>query len=177
MENFDKKVPDVMIVRIPKFRAVTSGLMTFEDLFGGGFGEWQESHKNLFKPVIFDCPDFLTGEDDKVEWFWAIKDEVTKDDVKPYKIVEFPGGLYAVAVSVDGDDDSHNKVRAKMAKWLENTNFVLDDDRRFAGHMIYVDDEIKKGLGYHQLNLYAPIKLGTKKNQPPILATTPRAPI
>jgi hypothetical protein len=25
--------------------------------------------------------------------------------------------------------------------------------------MIYVDDEIKKGLGYHQLNLYFPIKL------------------
>lgn len=27
------------------------------------------------------------------------------------------------------------------------------------GHMIYVDEEIKKGLGYHQMNLYLPIKL------------------
>ena len=25
--------------------------------------------------------------------------------------------------------------------------------------MIYVDDEIKEGLGYHQMNLYIPIKL------------------
>lgn len=26
-------------------------------------------------------------------------------------------------------------------------------------HMIYADDEIRKGLGYHQMNFYAPIKL------------------
>lgn len=158
-EKLDNKVPDIMIVRIPTFRTVTSGLMTFEELFGGGFGEWQESHNHLFKPVIFDCPDFLTGKDGKAEWFWGVKDEVTEEDVKPYKITEFPGGLYAVAVSVDGDGESHNKVRAKTEKWLENTNFVIDNNRRFAGHMIYVDDEIKEGLGYHQLNLYAPIKL------------------
>ena len=48
-EKLDNKVPDIMIVRIPNFRAVTSGLVTFEELFGGGFGEWQESHKHLFK--------------------------------------------------------------------------------------------------------------------------------
>jgi len=158
-EKLDKKIPDVMIVRIPKFRSVTSGLMTFEELFGGDFGPWQEAHNHLFKPVIFDCPDFLTGKDDKAEWFWGIKDEVTEADVKPYEIIEFQGGLYAVAVSVDGDGESHDKVRSKTEKWLENTNFIIDNDRRLMGHMIYVDEEIKKGLGYHQMNLYAPVKL------------------
>ena len=158
-EKLDKKIPDVMIVRIPKFRSVTSGLMTFEELFGGDFGPWQEAHNHLFKPVIFDCPDFLTGKDDKAEWFWGIKDEVTEADVKPYEIIEFQGGLYAVAVSVDGDGESHDKVRSKTEKWLENTNFIIDNDRRLMGHMIYVDEKIKKGLGYHQMNLYAPVKL------------------
>ena len=157
-EKLDNKIPDIMIVRIPKFRAVTSGLAPWDEVFGA-FHEWQPAHNHLFKPAIFDCPDFLTGEDDKVEWFWGIKDEVTEIDVEPYEIVEFPGGLYAVAVSVDGDGESHNKVRGKTEKWLEGTNFVIDNDRRFAGHMIYVDDEINEGLGYHQMNLYAPIKL------------------
>jgi len=157
-EKLDKRVPDIMVVRIPAFRAVTSGLVTWDEVFGA-FHKWQPEHKHLFKPVIFDCPDLLTGKDDKVEWFWGIKDEVTEDDVKPFGITEFPGGLYAVAVSVDGDGESHDKVRGKTGKWLANTNFVIDDTRRLAGHMIYVDDEIKKGLGYHQLNLYAPIKL------------------
>lgn len=162
-EKLDNKVPDIMIVRIPKFRAVTSGIMTFDELFGGDFGPWQEDHNHFFKPIIFDAPDFLCGKDGNAEWIWAVKDEVTEADTYPYEIIENPGGLYAVAVSVDGDGESNNKVRSKTEKWLESTNFVIDSERELMGHMIYVDDEIKEGLGYHQMNLYTPIKLkGTK---------------
>ena len=32
-------------------------------------------------------------------------------------------------------------------------------NHEFAANMIYVDDEIKEGLGYHQLNLYVPVKI------------------
>ncbi len=162
-EKLDHKVPDIMIVRIPAFRAVTSGLMTFEELFGGDFGSWQRTHNHLFKPVIFDSPDFLYGKDGKAAWIWALKDEVTETDVQPYDIIVYSGGLYAVAVSVDGDGESHDKVRSKTEKWLDSTNFIMDNDRELMGHMIYVDDEIKEGLGYHQMNLYAPIKLIDKK--------------
>ncbi len=88
-----------------------------------------------------------------------VKDEITSADTTPYEVVEFPGGLYAVAVSVDGDGESQDKVRGKIEKWLGGTNFVVDNDRALMGHMIYVDDEIKEGLGYHQMNLYTPIKL------------------
>ena len=148
-----------MVVRIPNFRAVTSGLAPFEEVFGA-FHQWQyQADSKLFKPIIFNGHDFLTGVDGKVEWFWAIEDSVTEIETAPYKITNVKGGLYAVAVSMDGDSESHNKVRAKTEKWLESTNFVIDDTRRFAGHMIYADDEIKAGLGYHQMNLYAPIKL------------------
>lgn len=158
-EKLDNKIPDIMIVRIPKFRAVTSGLISFEELFGGEFEPWQEAHNHLFKPVIFDAADFLCEKDGKVEWIWALRDDVTKDDVSPYDIIEYPGGLYAVAVSVDGDGESNNKVRNKTERWLERTSFVIDKERGLMGHMIYVDDEIKEGLGYHQMNLYTPIKL------------------
>jgi len=158
-EKLDKKVPDIMIIRIQEFRAVTSGLLTFEGLFSGDFESWQEAHNHLFRPVIFDCPDFLCGKDGKVEWIWAIKDEVSEADTYPYEIINHPGGLYAVAVSVDGDSESHDKVMKKIEQWLENTNFTIDSEREFMGHMIYVDSEIKEGLGYHQMNLYTPIKL------------------
>ena len=101
----------------------------------------------------------MTGKGDKAEWFWAVKDDVAQSDVSPYEIVEFAGGLYAVAPSIDGDGESHDKVRAKMAKLLGATNFVEDASRAKMGHMIYVDDVIEKGLGYNQMNLYEPIKL------------------
>ena len=164
-EKLDKKVPDIMIVRIPGFRAVTSGRMTFEELFSGGFEPWQESHNHLFEPVIFNCPDFLCGRGDEAEWIWAIKDDVSEADTYPYEIIEFPGGLYAVAVSVDGDGESYSKVMKKTEKWLESTNFTIDSERDSMGNMIYVDDEIKEGLGYHQMNLYVPIKLREKSKE------------
>ncbi|MDE6320052.1 MAG: MerR family transcriptional regulator [Lachnospiraceae bacterium] len=157
-EKLNDKVPDIMIVRIPKFRAVTSGAMSYEDIFGK-FQLWQEAHNDFYKPIIFDAPDFLCDNNGNLEWIWRIKDEITAADTAPYEIMEHPGGLYASAVSIDGDDESGNKVLQKIQKWIEKTNFVIDDSRATSVHMIYTDDEIRKGLGYHQLNFYAPIKL------------------
>lgn len=152
----NNKIPDVMIVRIPTFRAVTSGLLPFNELFEV-FGSWQEANNHLFKPIIFDGCDFLTGVDDKMEWFWRVHDDVTETDVTPYTLTTLTGGLYAVATCIDGDGESHQQVREKMFTWLESSDFVLDSTRREAGHMIYVEDDIQEGLGYNQLNLYLPI--------------------
>ncbi|MCL2707606.1 MAG: MerR family transcriptional regulator [Defluviitaleaceae bacterium] len=163
-EGLDKKIPDVMIINIQKFRAATSGLASWEEVFGA-FNEWREAHDHLFKAVLFDSSNFLTGEGDLVEWFWGIGDDVTEQDVAPYAVTEFCGGLYAVAVSVDADGESHGKVRQKTKKWLETTNFVEDTSRRSMGNVIYPIDEIKKGLGYHQMNLYLPIKLGDESRR------------
>ncbi len=157
-EKLNSKVPDIMIVRIPKFRAVTSGAMSFEDVFGK-FQMWQEAHNDFFNPILFDAPDFLCENNGNLEWLWRIRDEITEADTAPYQIIEHLGGLYAVAVSIDGDDESGNKVRQKTEKWVEKTNFVIDKSRATSVHMIYADDEIRKGLGYHQMNFYTPIKL------------------
>ena len=54
-EKLDSKVPDIMIVRIPKFRAVTSGAMAYDELFGT-FQLWQEAHNDFYQPTIFDAP-------------------------------------------------------------------------------------------------------------------------
>ena len=164
-EKLDNKIPDIMIVKLPPFRAVTSGRMSFEALFGE-FMPWQEQHNHLFIPIIFDSCDVLSGTGEEFEWFFAIGADVGETETYPYQIVLHPGGLYAAAVSIDGDGVSHSKVRDKIAKWLERTNFVYDDSRDFMGHMIYVDDEIKAGLGYHQMNLYTPIKLKNSEAVP-----------
>ncbi len=143
-EKLDNKVPDIMIVRIPKFRAVTSGAMAYDELFGT-FQLWQEAHNDFYQPTIFDAPDFLCERDGRLEWLWRLKDEITAADVAPYEIIEHPGGLYAAAVSMDGDDESGSKVMQKVEKWLEKTNFVMDESRAASVHMIYADDEIKEG--------------------------------
>jgi len=165
-EKLDKKIPDVMVVRIPKFRAVTSGDDHYDDALSGLMGwAWDESRRNhYFKDVIFDCADFLIRKDGMFEYVIAIRDNITKADAAPYEVIEFEGGLYAMAMSINDDHESIGKVELKICERLEkNTNFEYDESRGVLGTMPYLneseDDEIKKGLGYHQLLRLVPIKL------------------
>nr|MDE5741006.1 MerR family transcriptional regulator [Oscillospiraceae bacterium] len=91
-EKLNDKVPDIIIVRIPKFRAVTSGEMSYEDIFGR-FQTWQEAHNDFFQPIIFDAPDFLCENNGSLEWIWRIRDNITEADTAPYEIIEHTGGL------------------------------------------------------------------------------------
>lgn len=77
-----------------------------------------------------------------------------------YEIIDFEGGLYAAAISVDGDDDINGRVFEGVQKWLETSGFEMDErtGHRTMCHMI-VTDNIRKGLGYDQLDIYIPIKL------------------
>ena len=96
---------------------------------------------------------------DKLEFIMAIKDHITEADTAPYKIIEFEGGLYAMAVCIDDDHESANKVENKICRWIETTNFMYDESRGVMGHMNFNDEEIKKGLGYEQFLRFVPIKL------------------
>jgi len=167
-EKLDKKIPDVMVIRIPGFKAVTSGDQRWGDMFeNGGYMNQLWKHCHLYKNVIFDCFDFLLPKNDKAEWICAVKDGVTDADVSPFKIINFPGGLYAMAVSIDDDDESIQKVEEKISRWIENTNFEHDKSRDFMFNMpfLYEDgadiayQDIEKGLGYKQQQRYVPIRL------------------
>ncbi len=167
-DQLDKKIPDIMVMRMPDFRAVTVGEQTWEDMFKSGgymYQLWQ--HVHLFENVIFDCFDFLLSKEDKAEWICAVKDHVTSEDVAPFDLIDFHGGLYAMAVSIDEDNESIQKVEEKVSKWIEGTNFELDHDRSIMFNMPYLYEdgrdpfyrEIEIGLGYKQMQRYFPIKL------------------
>lgn len=171
-EKLDKKIPDVMVIRIPEFKAVTVGEQSWEDMFKSGgymYQLWQ--HVHLYKNVIFDCFDFLLSINDKAEWICAVKDDITNADVSPLKLIDFPGGLYAMAVSIDEDNESIHKVEEKVRKWVDSTNFELDKSRHVMFNMPYLYEEgrdiaymdIEKGLGYKQMQRYFPIKLKDKR--------------
>ncbi len=167
-EKLDKKVPDIMVVNIPGFRAVTVGEQSLEDMFKDGgymYQLWQHCH--LYKSVIFDCFDFLLTKNDKAEWICAVNDGVTDTDVSPFKLFDFPGGLYAMTVSIDEDNESIQKVEDKVYRWIESTNFEFDKGRNVMFNMPYLYEDgrdtaykdIEKGLGYKQMQRYFPIKL------------------
>lgn len=167
-EELNKKIPDIMVVRIPGFKAVTTGIQSWDDMFkeGGYMNQlWQKCH--LYKNIIFDCFDFLLYRDENAEWICAVNDDVTDADVSPLKLIDFPGGLFAMAVSIDEDDESIQKVEEKVRRWIENTNFEFDNSNNVMFNMPYLYEDgrdiaykdIEKGLGYKQMQRYFPIKL------------------
>lgn len=159
-----KKAPEVRIIQINPFKAFSSGADSIENVMGP-FQEWQEAHNHLVKKMMYGSPDFLWFEEDKATWIWAVEDGVTAEDVAPYELIEFEGGLYAEAMSIDGDDDMGNRVHAGILKWLEDSGFELDErpGHRVMGHMLNPTEEIKGALGYDQMDLYVPIKIRERK--------------
>lgn len=167
-EKLDKKVPDIMVVRLPDFRAASCKTQPWKELFKEGgdmFRLWKYTH--LYKDIIFNCFDFLISKGDKAKWVCAVKDDVTPEDIAPLDIIDFTGGLYAMAVCIDEDNESISKVESKVEKWIENTNFEMDSSRDVLLNMPYLYEpgrdtlymDIEKGLGYKQMQRYFPIKL------------------
>lgn len=159
-----KRAPEVRIIQINPFKAFSSGLDNIDNVMGT-FQQWQEEHNHLVKKLIYGAPDFLWFEEDmRAVWIWAVEDWVTEADVEPYEIIEFKGGLYAAAMSVGGDDDIYGRVYEGIKKWLETSGFELDErpGHRTLCHMLNPNDEIKAALGYHQLDIYVPIKVRIK---------------
>ncbi|MCL2187364.1 MAG: MerR family transcriptional regulator [Defluviitaleaceae bacterium] len=162
LEN--RKLPSVMVVRLPKFRAVFSGWKT-EGHHNMEFWEWGENNKHLHKNIVWDNSNFILDKEISCETnaqIFAIHDHVTEADTAPYKIIEVEGGLYATAICVDMDDESMTSLYPQILKWLRGTNFTHDTARHLMAHMLCPGSDIKQGLGYHQLQRYVPIKFNTE---------------
>ncbi|MCL2188276.1 MAG: MerR family transcriptional regulator [Defluviitaleaceae bacterium] len=155
MERTDKQVFHVQVVKLPTFSAVSSGGCTY----GHKFWEWSEGHKDLFKNIVWDNYEFYLPDDITA---CALQDGVTPTDVAPYEIITVEGGLYAGIVCIDMDDEGFNSLERKFTHWLEGTNFIKDEKRVQISHMLFPHDDIKNGLGYHQVQVYIPIAFNEK---------------
>lgn len=167
-----KKAPEVRVLRVNPFRAFTSGIVTADVLFGA-FGRWQEAHKHLLKKIMYGAQDFVwidEGKDGRHygEWILAVEDWVSEEDVAPYKLFEFAGGLYAVAVSIDDDGESLLGVYNMIRKWIDSSGFEYEARHECEMLMTILnlddrnDDEINNALGYKQLEIFIPIKIRGK---------------
>ena len=152
-DKLDKQIPDVMVVRIPPFRAVAGDIDRLMDWV------WNDARKGYFKDIIFDCADFLIRYPNHDEYIIALNDHVTIENCVPFSVIDFPGGLYVMAMSINDDYDSIHKVEKKIYRWIETTGFEIELERGVMGNMAFMDDEIVKGLGYEQLQRYVPIKV------------------
>ena len=156
------KLQNMRAIEIPKFRAVSSALKTFDELFGdGGFNHWLGQNKHLIKNLIYASPDFMWHEGEKNVWIWAVNDDVTETETAPYEIMEFPGGMFLVATGDENDNDDLNETVSCMMKWIENSDAFEYGDFPKSGmcHMPNGGGLIDKALGIAQQEIFLPLKL------------------
>jgi len=166
------KMQNMRGIEIQKFRAVSSGPKTLDELFGNeGFVLWVREHRHFLKEHMYEPTDFLWHEDEKITWdsgknIWAlaIKDDVTNADVAPYEIIEFPGGMFLVATGNENDNNDLEETISCMRAWIRNSEVFEYGDFPKSGmcNMPNPDGAFDKALGIAQQQIYLPLKFRSK---------------
>ena len=154
----------VRIIELPACKMVTSGPAIGEDAFapGGGLDRFDKWFSEYDKQRIdhFYPRDFMwSPPGGGFQWGYAV-DEIPAD-TNGLEVIDFPGGLYAVAISVDADGQDHDRVYNGILDWVSKSGcFVLDetDERRSMGN-ITSPQSVKNIMGYNQMDLYFPIAI------------------
>jgi hypothetical protein len=143
----------IRIIELPACRMATS---KGHDL--GAFDQWWSALDNTrsdkFFPRDFMYFDKQAGE---LVWLYALPEGANSG---PYRVVDFAGGLYAAAISRDGDDADGERVMNAIKEWVKAAGCFADDEsdtRPVLFHVITSDRAFEK-MKFRQLDIYLPVK-------------------
>jgi hypothetical protein len=148
-------IEGIRILELPSARMATSGNRSLEE-FDAWWSELDKTRKDKFFPRDFM---WFDAESEKLVWYYALPPDA--DDPEEFDVVDFVGGLYAVAISKDEDDADGERVYAGIKKWVEDSGvFEVDENpRRHSMFHVVTPDEAYKAMGFRQLDIFVPIKV------------------
>lgn len=139
----------VRTYEMPACKMVSSGTGMFGERKFNLFDEWLSSQKKGLFPKDFL---FWTGEG----FIWLYMYEDGMNVPNEFEIVDFQGGLYAVATDIDQKTD-RGLMDAEIDKFLSENGFERDTSRSELGNII-TSPLAKEIMGYEQMDYYIPIK-------------------
>lgn len=142
----------VRVYHMPASRMVSSGRGMFGDGVLEAFSEWFSAQPRGMFPK-----DYLWFDGQGFVWYYVYEEGMEVPE--KYEIVDFPGGLYAVATGKDNDSESYEAVMAELNAFIASSGcFDKDPDRAELGNII-TPPEAATVLGYEQMDYYMPIRL------------------
>ena len=122
-------------------------------MFGEGklnlFDEWLSSQKRGLFPK-----DFLFWAGEGFVWLYMYEDGMKVPN--EFEIIDFKGGLYAVATDIDQKTDK-GLMDTEIDQFLSENGFKRDTSRSELGNII-TSPAVNKIMGYDQMDYYFPIK-------------------
>lgn len=139
----------VRIYEMPCCKMVSSGIGMFGEEKFEKFNEWFSIQKRGLFPK-----DFLLWAGNGFHWLYIYEEgmEVPKE----FDIIDFQGGLYAVATDIDQKTDT-DLMKKEVDAFLSANGFERDDLRPELGNVI-TSPMAKEIMGYEQMDYYTPIK-------------------
>ena len=166
----------VRIIELPACKMVTSGPVKGDEAWKPGgimerFDTWWVSYDNQRADAFYPRDFLWSPPEGGLEWGYAVL-EVPRSadgsvDTGGFGVIDFPGGLYAVAISVDGDGKDHDRVYSGIQEWVRKSGcFALDETetRRSLGN-ITSPKCAREVMGFHQMDLYFPIRIKGEDEQ------------
>lgn len=139
----------IRIYEMPDCKMVSSGKGMFGEEKFNRFEEWLSRQKRGLFPK-----DFLFGGEDGFTWLYMLEDGMSVPS--EFEIIDFQGGLYAVATDIDQKTDL-DFMNAEVDKFLNENGLKRDRSRPQLGNIITSPD-VNKIIGYDQMDYYFPIK-------------------
>jgi len=125
-------------------------------MFGEGklekFSDWFGSLPKTMFPKDFLWYDSKQGG---FVWYYMYDESMAVPD--DFAIIDFSGGLYAVATDIDGQDN--NPALSVIKDFIKEKGcFEEDNSRTYMGNIIN-PQSAGKAMGYNQMDYYIPIKI------------------
>lgn len=139
----------VRIYEIPACKMISSGIGMFGEEKFNLFDEWLSSQKRGLFPK-----DFLYWAGEGVVRLYMYEEGMNVPE--ELEIIDFLGGLYAVATNIDQETDKEF-MNTEIEKFLSENGFERDISRSELGNII-TPPLAKKIMGYEQMDYYIPIK-------------------
>lgn len=144
----------VRIIEIPECKVVSSGVGMFGDGTLEKFDEWFSALPHSIYPKDFLHWDSSSEEKQGFHWLYLYEEGLNVP--AEFDIIDFRGGLYAVATGIDQQTDM-DTMKAEIHAFLLQHGFYWDETRPSLGHVI-TSPITRETLGYDQMNYWFPIK-------------------
>ena len=144
----------IRIYEMPPCQMVASKPGIFGEPALDNFNAWMETLPRSLFPK-----DFITWDDSDpshpwFRWYYQYEEGMMLPDGA--EVVDFPGGMYAVATDIDQQTDK-DAMNAAVAEFMARYGFELDESRRELGNIIS-SPAVSAVLGFEQMDFYYPVR-------------------
>lgn len=140
---------DIRILEIPDCKMAASSWGMFGQPEFDRFCEWFSALPRSIWPK-----DFLTGDERGMRWLYLC--EKGLEVPAAFEVIDFPGGLYAVATDIDQQTDMA-AMAAAVDRFLAAHGFVRDPSRPDMGN-IPTPPSAREIMGFEQMDYWFPVK-------------------